>query len=157
MVGPVNVRLLFYVMLLGFVPASSFGASPKSNPAPVVKPVAAKAKKPSPSAHQVTRAPAKPVAVSVKKAIPAAKPVPIAKKPSFSVKALFSRKPAPPATVKVTPAATTPAKRTVSVKPKPAKPIPVIVRNSSEFVNISFPAPQKEKSPVVAEGGSRAR
>ena len=149
MLRPVKVRLLLFVTLLGFLPASSFGASPKSRPAAVAKP--------HPPPSQVTKSPAKPAAATVNKATPAAKPAPVAKKPSFSVKSLFSRKTAPAEVVKVTPAAPAPAKRTVTVKSKPSKPVPVIVRDTSEFVDISFPEPRKEKSPVVAEGGAKAR
>ena len=126
---------LLCLLLAGVLPLPLMGGTPKPAPRPA---------KPAPAAIPVRTVSAPP-----KKAVPVtAAP---AKKPRLTLKSLFSKKPAPPAVVAVAPKAAPPAPSKKSVAPKvKAKPVPVIVRNTSEFVDISFPEPRKAKSPAVA-------
>ncbi len=88
---------------------------------------------------------------------PAVKPTATAKKP-LSLKALFSRKPV------VTPPLPPPQKAdAVTVKKSPPakpkaireKPVPVIPRNTGEFINISFPEPRSRKPSASTASSAR--
>ena len=143
-------RLLFSAIVAGLVLQPASAETRKGAVAPVPQKQAAKSS-PAPVS------PAKKSAVTAGPA-PDSKPTAAVKK-KFGLKALFSRKPAaaspappPPKAVAVTVKKTPPPK----AKATNTKPVPVIRRNTGEFINISYPEPQTKKASVTATNQARS-